>query len=54
MDQYQLGLKLAVTYEFKKELLDIKRSKQLALTVNDDLAGRLAWDWLERLHNLLR
>ena len=54
MDQYQLGLKLAVPYEFKKELLDVKRGKQFALAVNDNLAGWLAWNGLERLHNLLR
>ena len=54
MNQYQLGLKLSVTYEFKKELLDVKRGEQLALAVNYDLARWFAWDGLEWLHNLLR
>lgn len=40
------------TYEFEEELLNVERGEQLALSVDDDLARRLAWNRLEWLHNL--
>ena len=41
-----------LTYEFEEEFFDVQGGKQLTLSVNDDLSGRLAWDRLIRLHNL--
>ena len=41
------------TYEFKKKFLDVKRCKELSLPIDDDFAGRLAWDWQVRLHDLV-
>ena len=52
MSDYALDTQNDVTYEFKKELFDVEGGKQLTLSVNDDLSGRLAWDGLIRLHNL--
>lgn len=42
------------TYKFEKKLLNVKRGKQLALSINDDLARGLAWNGLEWFHDLNR
>ena len=49
---WRLAHEKFITYEFKEKLFDIEGGKQLALSIDDDLARRLAWDWLERLHHL--
>ena len=40
------------TYEFEQKFLDVEGGKQLALSVDYDLSGRLSWDWLVGLHDL--
>ena len=42
------------TYQLNKKVLDIKGSKELSLSINDDLSWRLAGDGVEGFHDLKR